>query len=115
MLYLDKCWNELQILLGPESGLADRPALQLVAGQVTHTETGWIPFERALNPVQVRAIAVDLATFEEADIRRILPRLRRRDESSEEEYEYVAQYLSDAQEFTARLASDGRGLVYLIG
>ena len=34
---------------------------------------------------------------------------------SDQEFEYVAQYLAAAQAFTAGLARDGRGLVYMIG
>ncbi|HEU4807139.1 MAG TPA: hypothetical protein VFT01_02670, partial [Homoserinimonas sp.] len=32
MLYLDKCWQQLQTLLGPGSGISDRPAFQPVEG-----------------------------------------------------------------------------------
>ncbi|MEO6944795.1 MAG: DUF1877 family protein [Lacisediminihabitans sp.] len=114
MLYLDKCWKELQTLLAPVPRQPNRPALQLVDGQVTHTETGWIAYERALGPAQVAAIAADLKTVSELDIRRMLPRFRS-PHADNEEYEYVAQYLADAQRFTTDLADSGRGLVYIIG
>lgn len=103
------------MLLGPTSGQPDRPALQLVDGQVTHVEMGWIPFERALSSAQVKAVAADLATVDKSNIRRMMSMFDRARGSCEEESEYVAQYLADAKEFTARLASDGRCLVYLIG
>lgn len=115
MLYLDKCWHELQVLFSTEPGVPDRAALRLVEGQVTHVEMGWIPHERALSPAEVAAIASDLATIGEADIRRSLPQLNRWHETPEQVYSYVAHFLTAAQEFTARLAADGRGLVYLIG
>lgn len=114
MLYLDKCWRELQVLFRPSEGEPVRPAAQLVEGQVTDTDMGWIPYERALSPTEVSAIAADLATFGESDIRRAFPHLTRRD-SEDQKFKYVAQYLADAKEFTACLASRGRGLVYLIG
>lgn len=115
MLYLDKCWKEMQNLLAPSPGQPDRPALQLVEGQVTFTPQGWIPYERALSPEQVEAIAADLATVDDADIRRMASEFPSWYVSSEQTYEYVAPYLAEAQQFTARLAQDGRGLVYLIG
>jgi hypothetical protein len=115
MLYLDKCWHELQVLFSTGSGVADRPALSLVEGQVTHVEMGWIPFERALSPAEVAEIASDLETIGEADIRRLLPQLNRWNETPEQVYSYVANFLANAQEFTTRLAADGRGLVYMIG
>ena len=116
MLYLDKCWRELQVLLGPRSGIENRPALQLVNGSVTDTPTGWIPHERALSPEEVRAIADDLATVGESDIRRLMPLITGRDAGEDDgEYRYVAQYLAVAKGFTQKLAREGRGLVYLIG
>ena len=115
MLYLDKCWHELQVLLGPESGVTDRPALQLVEGLVADVGIGWIPYERALSPVQVQAVAADLPTIGESDIRRSLPALIHWNDAPEQEYRYVAQYLAAAQEFTATLARNHRGLVYMIG
>lgn len=115
MLYLDKCWSELQLLLGSPEGHATRPAARLVEGQVTHTAMGWIPYKQALSPAEVKSIADDLATIGEFDIRRKLPTNNRPHGSEDDEYRYVAQYLDEATKFTARLASEGRGLVYLIG
>jgi len=115
MLYLDKCWHELQALLGPAPGEPAREAFQLVEGQVTYVDQGWIAFERALSPAQVQAIAADMATVGETDVRNLLADYRGSGDSWESERRYIEQYLADAQEFTSRLASDGRGLVYLIG
>ena len=115
MLYLDKCWNELQALLTSAEGEADRPALQLVDGIVTVTCEGWIPVERALSPEEVKAVADDLATVAESDVRRIASQFQRSNESEQMEYDYITQFLAAAQGFTASLANDGRGLVYRIG
>jgi hypothetical protein len=115
MLYLDKCWREFQALLRPSAGTPPRPAFLLVEGEVTMTDTGWIPFERALSPAQVKAIAADLATVSERHVRDLLSDSDYAPWSRPEEYEYIAHYLADAQEFTTRLAGDNRGLVYLIG
>jgi hypothetical protein len=115
MLYLDKCWYQLQILFSTEPVVPDRPALRLVEGQVTDTEMGWIPHERALSAAEVAEIAADLATIGEADIRRLLPQLNRWDETPEQIVGYVTKFLADSQEFTSRLAAGGRGLVYMIG
>ncbi|TFD74493.1 DUF1877 family protein [Cryobacterium fucosi] len=115
MLYLDKCWREFQGMLGPAPGVPARAAFQLVEGQVTQVEMGWIAFERALSPAQVKAIAADLATVDDTDIRSLLASYPDRADSSEMEHRYIGHYLAAAQEFSSRLASDGRGLVYLIG
>jgi len=101
--------------LEPLPGTPPRPAFLLVEGQVTNTDTGWIPFERALSPDQVKAIAADLATVGEQDIHDLLFDSDNALLSRPEEYEYLMYYLADAKESTARLAADGRGLVYLIG
>lgn len=114
MLYLDKCWRELQTLLGPSLERPNRPAHQLVDGRVTDTGAGWIPYELALSPAQVAAIAADLKTVNEADVRRALPEFGSH-HPEDEEFEYVTQYLAEAQRFTAALADSGRGLVYMIG
>jgi len=114
MLYLDKCWRELQGLLGASRGEPFRAAFQLVKGQVTHVEDGWIPFEHALSPAQVQSVAEDLATVTDEDITRLVGSCSAC-EDPDSEHQYVAQFLAAAQEFTARLAADGRSLVYLIG
>lgn len=58
MLYLDKCWRELQLLL---ANPPRRAAQKLVDGQVTHTHGGWISHERALSPAEVKAVAADVS------------------------------------------------------
>lgn len=115
MLYLDKCWWELQELLGTVSEAPKRPAFQLVEGRVTDTPTGWIPFERALSPDQVKAVAADLSTVSEQDVRRMLSESQDPRASRPEEYDYIVHHLAAAQAFTESLAANGLGLVYLIG
>ena len=114
MLYLDKCWHELQQMFGPNSGASARPAFALVEGQVTHVEMGWIPYERALSPREVQEIASDIATVGDDDIRKFMAQRPSRSDD-EQEFSYVQQFLGEAQHFVTRLANDGRGLVYMIG
>ena len=112
MLYLDKCWRELQGVLGSREGRPPRPSFELVEGEVTHTERGWIPFIRCIPPDRLELIAEDLLRVNELAVREALdewPAFRRGD------FDYVVHYLKQAQEFVSRLAHDGRGLVYLIG
>ncbi|MCU1439043.1 MAG: hypothetical protein JWP85_40 [Rhodoglobus sp.] len=114
MLYLDKCWRELQELFGRD-GL---PALLLVGGQVTHTAYGWIPHIQVLSPDQVRLVARHLCTFGEADV--FAARLRSRGgdgtvNDDPDELNYVVHYLDAARDFSTSLASEGLGLIYTIG
>ncbi|RNE63806.1 DUF1877 family protein [Cryobacterium tepidiphilum] len=115
VLYLDKCWSYLQTLFSPLPGELPRPAFHLVVGQVTHTRTGWISYQRALSPDEVDRVATDLAQFDDATISARLTGIDMFNEPSDRKVAYVAQYLSSAREYTARLAEDGRGLVYMIG
>ncbi len=115
MLYLDKCWRHLQVLLGPTTEGERRPASRLVEGDVTMTGEGWLPHEQVLSPAEVREIAVDLAVVGEAHVRDAMPDLPSWDRDGSEEFDYVMEYLAKAQEFTAALARTGRGLIYLIG
>jgi hypothetical protein len=117
MLYLDKCWAELQELLGANSPSSPRPAFALVAGRVTHTSEGWIPHIAVCDPAEVAAIASDLALITEAEVRLVLTDsgILRRHKDVEEELDYVNHYLREAQLFTSDLASAGKGLVYMIG
>ena len=119
MLYLDKCWGYLQTLFAP-SGDCIQPAYELVRGEVTHTATGWIPFVRYLTNEDVRVIADDLADADASDcfVMDRLAAMRRAGylhRKFEEELDYVQHYLRDAANFTAEIANDGSGLVYMIG
>ncbi|WP_152360490.1 DUF1877 family protein [Microlunatus speluncae] len=115
MLYLDKCWRYLQALTQPDYGQDPRPAYWLFEGEVTFVHDGlaWIPWTRVLDPDEVAEVARDLSLLGTDDVRSLLrqPGFR----SSADEYGYIAQYLADAQDFAARMAKDGSGLVYLIG
>jgi hypothetical protein len=117
MLYLDKCWRELQALLAAVDGQPARPAFALVEGAVTFTDTGWLPFERALEPAQVSIIAEDLATISLKDVVALIDSSPQSFEGDERENEirYVTEYSDAAKGFTARLAREGRGLVCMIG
>ncbi|GGF27078.1 DUF1877 family protein [Subtercola lobariae] len=117
MLYLDKCWQEFQYLFGVSESRPARPAFMLVQGEVEFTSTGWIAFERALSPAQVREVAADLATITSETLRAEISDLMtlRPNETSEQEFDYVSPLLADAKSFVSRLAEQGKGLVYLIG
>ena len=117
MLYLDKCWHYLQVVLRPRSDGAPRTSFGLVEGQVTHTDRGWIPFVKLLAPDDVAAIADDLALVDGDDVRIALGLdLTEIDEPSQlVEYDYVLQYLADARAFLAELVKHRQGMVYMIG
>jgi hypothetical protein len=111
MLYLDKCWRELQWLLGARGGGAPRRSLVLVEGEVTETATGWIPYMKVMTPKEVAAVARDLADVGHEEIRAQDWNYPGRGWSAD----YVWHYLDAARRFVEALAQDGRGLVYLIG
>jgi hypothetical protein len=117
MLYLDKCWDELQSLFHPEPGTPVRPAHRLVAGQVTMIGWEWEAHIAVLDAGEVAAVAADLATVTDDDVATWLragDAMHRRD-GFEGAFGYVTHFLHEAQEFTNRLAQRGSGLVYLIG
>lgn len=119
MLYLDKCWGYLQMLFAPSGGRV-QPAYELVRGEVTHTGDGWISFVRYLANDEVRAIAEDLADAEASDcfVMDGVSAMRRAGSSLDEferDLDYVQAYLRDAAHFTAEVAKEGAGLVYMIG
>ncbi len=107
MLYLDKCWPCLQRLFDLD-GPTQRPAAELVRGDVTHVPTGWIPYERVLGPAQVAAIADDLDAF-----------LRGRTPTANCRFpdggDCATRWVTDARDFTRELEQAGYGLVYMIG
>jgi hypothetical protein len=117
MLYLDKCWRDLQILFSGDGTSPERSASALVKGQVTHTHEGWIAHIAVLDPVQVRNMSEDLATITPIEVRSVLtakPALALNDDF-EKEVEYVSHYLRAALAFTTGLSELGNGLVYTIG
>jgi hypothetical protein len=119
MLYLDKCWRELQSLFAPSESRV-QPAYELVRGEVTHTPEGWIPFLRYLANEDLRTIAADLADAEASECFvmagvEAFCRARPWADDVEAELHYVQAYLRDAARFTADVADRGEGLVYMIG
>jgi hypothetical protein len=108
LLYLDKAWRELQVLTEPV-----RPAYRMFEGQVTMSSDyySWSPWVRALSPAEIRPIAEDLSTITSSAVRARL----RRDGGTDDEADYVVQYLEAARRFVRGLARDGRGMAYLIG
>jgi hypothetical protein len=117
MLYLDKCFHELRVLLGGDSSSPNRPAFQLVEGDVVHVPEEWISHVAVLDPAQVVEIAQDLSVITPGQVRASLTATRTfgpRDDL-DEEFHYVTQYLRDAVTFTTGLSERGDGLVYMIG
>ncbi|GAA1805926.1 hypothetical protein [Agromyces neolithicus] len=108
MLYLDKCWSCLQGEFG--IGTAnERPAAELVRGEVRFVDLGWFGFRRVLDAAEVAAIANDLElVLTEVDATWI-------DCPFDGATDYVRSYLTAARYFTQTLAERGEGLVYLIG
>ena len=117
MLYLDKCWYELQSLFHPEPGAPVRPAHRLVAGQVTMIGWEWEPHIAVLDANELAAAALDLATVTDDDVAAWLRAgdAKHRRDGFDGAFSYVTHFLHQAQEFTSRLAERGSGLVYLIG
>jgi hypothetical protein len=117
MLYLDKCWSELQLLLGGDSSSPNRPAFQLVEGNVVHLPGGWISHIAVLDPAQVVEIAKDLSVITQGQVRAKLTATRAFEfrDDLDEEFNYVVHYLRDAVTFTTGLSERGDGLVYMIG
>ncbi len=115
-LDLDKSWHYLQWLLEAE---LPRPAAALVAGQVTNTYWGWKSYRGLLSAAEVEAAAADLATVTVSFLRQRMlvegVRGEGPDERSQENFDYVSQYLADAQAFLKEVASEGRAIVYYIG
>lgn len=117
MLYLDKCWHELQMLLRRDGDSPKRPAFRLVEGQVTQTSDGWISYTAVLDPRQVAEISKDLATVTPEEVRASVMsgHTLGSDRDLEKDVEYVIHYLREALLFTTALSESGNGLVYTIG
>jgi hypothetical protein len=117
MLYLDKAWSALQSLTRPPSDHAGVGAsYRMFEGDVTMHGLGWEPWVRTILPEEVPSIRDDLREFDDSRVRAWAGTWRsRHGADDEDELRYVLDYLTRAQEFVESLASDGRGMVYLIG
>lgn len=115
MLYLDKAWRAMQGLTrpAPDDGVA-RAAYRMFEGDVTMHSMGWDPCVRTILPEDVPAIRDDLCGIGEPSVQAWLRGAHTAPEA-EDEARHVLDYLRRAQEFGESLASEGRGMVYLIG
>lgn len=114
LLYLDKAWQDLQALTGPTPSRGPaRPAYRMCEGQVALSGDGgsWTPWVRALDPAEVSIIAQDLGELT-ADV--ALDHLRR-EGATVGAADYVCYFLERDSRFVGGLASEGRGMIYLIG
>jgi hypothetical protein len=117
MLYLDKAWSALQSLTRPAS---DPPGAgschRMFEGNVTMHALGWDPWVRTILPDEVLAIRDELCAIDENKVRAWARTWRSPHGADDaDELRYVLGYLTRAQEFVDSLATDGRGMVYLIG
>ena len=117
MLYLDKAWSALQSLTRPATGVPDAGSCyRMFEGNVTMHGLGWEPWVRTILPEEVPSIRDDLRVFDDSRVRVWAGSWRSRHGADvEDELRYVLDYLRRAQEFVESLATDGRGMVYLIG
>ena len=117
LLYLDKAWSALQSLT--RSGPGSPPAgscCRMFEGNVTMHDMGWDPWVRTILPEEVPAIRDDLCAIDEDQVRTwARPWRSRHGADDDDELRYVLDYLTWAQEFVEAHATDGRGMVYLIG
>ncbi|UJP09375.1 hypothetical protein L2X99_13180 [Microbacterium sp. KUDC0406] len=106
-LDLDKCYPELQWLLG-----GDRPrrSYALVRGETRQSRYGWESFHRLLDPSETRAIAADLDELLAAPDQLATIGCRFGDRS-----DHAHEDLRRAQAFTTRVADAGFGIHYRIG
>lgn len=112
-LDLDKSWSYLQRYL-EEAGLEAAGAL--VAGAVTHTNDGWIPYRGLVSPERVKVAAAELARITPPQLQAFFSVSETEGTSRDmEDYCYVSEYLQRAVEFIASVALQERALVYWIG
>lgn len=117
MLYLDKAWSALQSLTRPGSeSLGTGSCYRMFEGDVTMHGLGWSPWIRTIRPEEVPSIRDDLCAINESQVRSWANTWRsRHGADDDDELRYVLHNLARAQEFVHALATDGRGMVYLIG
>ncbi|MET3204521.1 MULTISPECIES: DUF1877 family protein [unclassified Arthrobacter] len=116
MLYLDKVWRQVQCLTAPaEPDRIARPAYRMFEGDVAMNGIGWEAWVRTLTPPEVLAVARDLEDVSDEDVELRLRESHCFSRDFEGEFDYVVSYLRQARTFAVNLASEGRGMVYMIG
>lgn len=117
MLYLDKAWSALQSLTRVKSGeSAACSCYRMFEGDVTMHGLGWDPWVRTILPEEVPSIRDGLCAIDESRVRAWAATWRGRyGADDDDELRYVLDYLGRARQFVQALATDGRGMVYLIG
>ena len=111
-LDLDKSWGYFQRVLDSDP---IRPAASLVRGDVTHSGYGWRSYRGLIAPADVPAIAEDLATVTSELLRERVVLNPRFEDRAQEDFEYVSQFVPEAQKFTKQVADEGRAILYFIG
>jgi hypothetical protein len=106
-LDLDKCYPELQWLLG---GDVPRPSYALVEGGVTPDGYGWQSFRRMLDVDETRRVADDLDDLLANVVATDLPGCR-----FGGPHHCLATNLPRAREFARRVADAGFGIHFRIG
>jgi hypothetical protein len=113
VLDLDKSWHYFQRVFH-STGLD--AAAELVAGDVTHTSTGWISHQGTVAPDRVADLTRELASVTTDQLQSLFQENGGWvDERSEGDFDYVSSYLARAISFTSKVAQEDRGIVYYIG
>jgi hypothetical protein len=116
MLYLGKAWRHFQCLTAPaEPDLIARHAYRMFEGAVVMNDMVWEPWVRTLTPPEVLAVARDLEAVSDEVVELRLRESHCFSRDFDGEFDYVVSYLRQARTFTANLAAEGRGMVYMIG
>jgi hypothetical protein len=112
MLYLDKLWQELQLLTCPQrDDEPARPAYRMFQGDVTMSGLAWEPRYGVLVPAEMAQIAKDLSLLDDELETIGLGRVG----LSGQMLDDTRHFLRRACSFTEGLVVDGRGMVYMIG
>ncbi|MBF4601233.1 DUF1877 family protein [Frigoribacterium sp. VKM Ac-1396] len=117
-LDLDKSWRDLQRLFVMPNQSPAEMGLDLVRGDVRYPRGvihGYECHYEVLDPNQVEVVARHIARYDKADVLALYIASGRLDDRLRGDVNYVGHYLAAAQEFTARQAEAGNGLVYRIG
>jgi hypothetical protein len=90
-------------------------AYRMFEGAVVMNDMGWEPWVRTLTPPEVLAVARDLEDVSDEVVELRLRESHCFSQDFDGECDYVVSYLRQARTFTANLAAEGRGMVYMIG